>query len=52
MKGLSPTLLALAFVCFSLISLMSISEDWNSFLTRSTPGESRFSDLGLRFDLR
>lgn len=52
MKGLSSTLLALAFACFSLISLVSVNQDWSSFLTRSTAGESRVSDLGLRFDLR
>jgi hypothetical protein len=49
MKGLPGTLLALAFVCFTLISLISINRDWDSALVQLTADESKVSELGLRF---
>jgi hypothetical protein len=52
MKGLPGTLLALAFACFSLISLISINRDWDSALVQLTAGESKLSELGLRFVIR
>jgi hypothetical protein len=51
MKGLSSTLLALAFACFSLISLISVNRDWNSSFARLTAENSALSDLGLRFNM-
>jgi hypothetical protein len=52
MKGLSGTLLALAFVFFSLISLLVISRSWESSLVPLADNERRVSELGLRFNLR
>lgn len=49
MKGLPGTLLALAFACFSLISLISVNRDWDSSLVQLAAGESKVSELGLRF---
>jgi len=49
MKGLSGTLVALAFVFFSLMSLISVNRSWNSSLVQLDERESRVSELGLRF---
>jgi hypothetical protein len=52
MKGLPGTLLALAFVCFTLISLISVNHDWHSALVQLATDESKVSELGLRFVMR
>ena len=52
MKGLSTTLLALAFACFSLISLISVNRDWESSLVQSPVNETKVSELGLRFNMQ
>jgi hypothetical protein len=49
MKGLSGTLLALAFAFFSLISLLLISRSWESSLVPLADNERRVSELGFRF---
>ena len=51
MKGLSGTLLALAFAFFSLISLLLISRSWESSLVPLADNERRVSELGFRFNL-
>jgi hypothetical protein len=52
MKGLPGTLLALAFVGFTLISLISVNHDWHSALVQLATDESKLSELGLRFVMR
>jgi hypothetical protein len=52
MKGLSGTLLALAFVFFSLVSLISVNRSWNNSLVPLDDTESRVSELGLRFNMQ
>ena len=49
MKGLSGTLLALVFVFFSLLSLMSVHPTWDSSMIQLDDSEARVSELGLRF---
>ena len=51
MKGLSGTLLALAFAFFSLISLMSVNRTWDDSFVQLADTESRVSELGLRFNM-
>jgi hypothetical protein len=52
MKGMSSTLLALAFACFTLISLITIDQDWSSPFAPSTVQDGRLSELGLRFSMQ
>ena len=52
MKGLPGMLLALAFACFSLISLISVNLDWDNYLVRSEVNETKLSELGLRFNMQ
>jgi hypothetical protein len=52
MKGISGTMLGLAFVLYSLFSLVSVNRTWDS---RSAPLEdrdTRVSELGLRIDMQ
>lgn len=51
-KTLSSTLLALAFVCFSLVSLLSANRDWSTRFARLTSQDGRMSELGLRFNMQ
>jgi hypothetical protein len=52
LKGMSGTLLALAFVFFSLFSLISVNPTWDSRLVPLPDTESRISELGLRFSMQ
>lgn len=52
MKGMSGTLLALAFVFFSLFSLVAVNRTWDSRLVPLAESESRISELGLRINMR
>jgi hypothetical protein len=52
MKSLSGTLLALAFVCFTLISLLSVNHTWEDVFLQLGDNESKISELGLRFNLQ
>ena len=52
MKGMSSALLALAFACFSLISLITVNQDWNSPFASRTARDGRLSELGLRFNMQ
>ena len=52
MKGMSGTLLALAFVFFSLFSLISVNRTWDNQLAPLTDTESRVSELGLRVNMQ
>ena len=52
MKGMSGTLVALAFVFYSLFSLVSVNRTWDSALVPLSDTESRVSDLGLRFNMQ
>lgn len=52
MKGLSGTLLAMAFVVFTLISLLSINRSWEDAFLPLADNESKVSELGLRFNLQ
>ena len=49
MKGLSGTLVALAFVFFSLISLIAVNRTWENSPVQLADTESRVSELGLRY---
>lgn len=49
MKSLTGTLLGLVFVFFSLFSLMSVNRSWDNSLAQLNDGESRVSEVGLRF---
>ena len=52
MKNLSSILLALAFVCFSLISLLSVNPDWDHHFSPVKIDDARLSELGLRFKMQ
>ena len=52
MNRLLGTLLALAFVFFSLVSLISVNQTWDSRLVPLADTESRVSDLGLRINMQ
>lgn len=52
MKGLSGTLLALAFVVFTLVSLLSINRSWEDAFLPLGDNESKVSELGLRFNFQ
>jgi hypothetical protein len=52
MKGISGTLLALAFVFFSLFSLISVNRTWDTHLLQLADTESRVSELGLRVSMQ
>jgi len=52
MKGMSGTLVALAFVFYSLFSLVSVNRTWDSALVPLADTESRVSELGLRFNMQ
>ncbi|HKY08005.1 MAG TPA: hypothetical protein VJQ55_07185 [Candidatus Binatia bacterium] len=52
MKGMSGTLLALAFVFFSLFSLISVNRTWESHQVQLADTESKVSELGLRFNMQ
>jgi hypothetical protein len=49
MKGMESTLLALLFVIFSLLSLITANHGSEEFLAPPQSNQSRVSDLGLRF---
>ncbi|HVO92192.1 MAG TPA: hypothetical protein VMT22_05095 [Terriglobales bacterium] len=48
MTRISPALLALAFVFFSLLSLLSVKPTWDSKPSPLADGGSRVSEIGLR----
>ena len=52
MKGMEATLLALLFVIFSLLSLITANHGSEEFLAPPQRNELRVSDLGLRFAFR
>lgn len=52
MKSLSGTLLALAFVVFTLMSLLSVNRTWEDTFLPLGDNESKVSELGLRFNLQ
>jgi hypothetical protein len=52
MKNISGTLLALVFVFFSLISLISVNRSWDNSPSQLGDTPSRVSDLGLRFAMQ
>jgi hypothetical protein len=52
MKNISSTLLALVFVFFSLISLLSVNWTWDNSLSQLGDSPSRVSELGLRFAMQ
>jgi hypothetical protein len=52
MKNISSTLLALVFVFFSLISLMSVNRSWDNSPSQLGDAPSRVSELGLRFAMQ
>ena len=49
MKSNSGTIVALLFVFFTLISLLSVNPSWEKEFSVLTHEQSRVSDLGLRF---
>ena len=49
MKSMSGTLLALGFVFFTLLSLLSVGRSWNPSVLPLADNEQRISELGLRF---
>ena len=51
MKSLSSTLLALAFVCLSLVSLLSVQREWVTSFAPLGGEDRRLSELGLRFNM-
>jgi hypothetical protein len=51
MKDLSGTLLALVFVFFSLLSLISVDRSWDNSLVHLDDTEMKVSELGLRFTM-
>ena len=51
MDRISPVFLALAFVFFSLISLLSANPTWDSNSSPLAEGGTRVSDIGLRVNL-
>jgi hypothetical protein len=52
MKNISGTLLALVFVFFSLLSLMSVNQSWDNAPSQLGDAPSRVSELGLRFAMQ
>ena len=52
MQGLSGTLLALALVFLSLISLLSANRSWEDSFVKLDENESKVSELGLRFNMQ
>ena len=52
MKNISGTLLALVFVFFSLISLISVNRSWDNSPSPLGDTPSRVSELGLRFAMQ
>ena len=48
MKHISSTLVALAFVFFSLISLLSVKQTWESAPSALSDDGPRVSEIGLR----
>jgi hypothetical protein len=52
MKGIPGTLLALIFVFFSLLSMLTANRTWEKSLVPVGDNESRISELGLRFALQ
>jgi hypothetical protein len=52
MKGVSGALLALIFVFFSLLSLISVNPTWEESFVTVIDNQSRVSELGLRFALQ
>jgi hypothetical protein len=52
MKGMSSTLLALAFVFFSLLSLVSVKRTSDSRFVQLGDRESKVSEIGLRFNMQ
>ena len=52
MKHISITLLALVFVFFSLISLLSVNPTWDTSSSRLADNPSRISEVGLRITMQ
>jgi hypothetical protein len=52
MKGIPGTLLALIFVFFSLLSMLTANRSWEKSLVPVGDNQSRISELGLRFALQ
>ena len=52
MKNISGTLLALGFVFFALISLVSVNPTWDNSASELADNTSRISELGLRYSLQ
>jgi hypothetical protein len=52
MKDISSILLAVIFVFFSLISLMSVNRSWDNSASLLGDPPSRVSELGLRFAMQ
>jgi hypothetical protein len=52
MKDISSTLIALIFVFFSLISLISVNRSWDNSPSPLGDNPSRVSELGLRFAMQ
>ena len=48
MNRISPVFLALAFVFFSLIALLSANPTWDTNSSPLNEGGARVSDIGLR----
>ncbi len=49
MKSISGTIVALVFVFFTLISLLSVNPSWENESSALVNNQTRVSDLGLRF---
>jgi len=49
MTSISGTIIALVFVFFTLISLLSVNPRWDNEFPVLTDGQNKVSDLGLRF---
>ena len=49
MKSISGTIVALVFVFFTLISLLSVNPSWENEFPVLTSEQTTVSDLGLRF---
>ena len=52
MKSMSGTIVALFFVFFTLISLLSVNPSWESESSALGNNQTKVSDLGLRFALQ
>ena len=48
MKGLPIAILALAFACFSLVSLLTVPHEWDSRLAGLPDDPAKVSEIGLR----